>query len=193
MPPEFETVFVDENPDVVNALALCFGRKWPERLHFVLGNIFNSGPGVIATPTNSEGEMSTGFDLQLKMLFPNIEDRLQNYIHSLPSNRLKVGATVWIETGDRQYPAVILSPTFRTPWDLATPNRVYRAAFAVFRAAQTKGLTSYSAPRLLVPGFGTGVGGLAPEFAARKIVQAYCRAIETSNDCEISPDVLRLS
>ena len=30
--------------------------------------------------------------------------------------------------------------------------------------------------QLLIPGFGTGVGGLDPAVASRKIFQAYCRA-----------------
>src|SRR5215469_1230534 len=134
--PRFQTLFVDENPEVVNALAKTFGRSWPDNVRFVVGNVLGSGPGIIVTPTNSEGDMSGGLDLQLKTLFPHIEDRLQNYAHSLPSRRLKIEKTLWIETGKTDFPFVIFSPVFRTPWDLATPNRIYRASLAVFRSAQ---------------------------------------------------------
>lgn len=43
--PSFLTLFVDENPDVVNALAGTVGRKWPSFVRFVVGNVFRVGPG----------------------------------------------------------------------------------------------------------------------------------------------------
>lgn len=157
----------------------------------MVGNIFLNGPGILVTPTNSEGDMSAGFDLQLRSMFPSIEERLQSYIRTLPSRRLKIEASVWIETGNGDYPFVIFSPTFRTRWDLATPNRVYRAALAVFRSAQ--GYTSVrTVNKLLLPGFGTGVGGLDPMVASRKVFQAYCRAIETPIETSTTPVVIGL-
>jgi O-acetyl-ADP-ribose deacetylase (regulator of RNase III) len=72
--------------------------------------------------------MSAGFDLQLRTMFPHLETRLQEYIHTLPSKRLPVGTVVWVETGETQYPLVIFAPTFRAPWDLASLNRISRAA-----------------------------------------------------------------
>ena len=176
--PRFQTLFVDQDPEVVNALAGCFARRWPSFVRFIVGNIFRNGPGILVTPTNSEGDMSAGLDLQLRSMFPSLEERLQSYIRTLPSRRLKMEASVWIETGNGDYPFVIFSPTFRTRWDLATPNRVYRAALAVFRSAQAHGSVS-NVHQLLIPGFGTGVGGLDPVVASRKVFQAYCRAIET--------------
>lgn len=189
--PRFQTLFVDENPEVVNALAGSFARRWPSFVRFMVGNIFLNGPGILVTPTNSEGDMSAGFDLQLRSMFPSIEERLQSYIRTLPSRRLKIEASVWIETGNGDYPFVIFSPTFRTRWDLATPNRVYRAALAVFRSAQ--GYTSVrTVNKLLLPGFGTGVGGLDPMVASRKVFQAYCRAIETPIETSTTPVVIGL-
>ena len=176
--PRFQALFVDQDPEVVNALAGSFARRWPSFVRFVVGNIFRNGPGVVVTPTNSEGDMSAGLDRQLRSMFPGLEERLQSYIRTLPSRRLKIEASVWIETGNGDYPFVVFSPTFRTRWDLATPNRVYRAAFAVFRSAQAYGSVS-TVQTLLIPGFGTGVGGLDPLVASRRVFQAYCRAIET--------------
>jgi hypothetical protein len=40
--PAFETVFVDENPEVVNALADKFARRWSGSVRFVLGNLQRS-------------------------------------------------------------------------------------------------------------------------------------------------------
>ena len=137
--PTFQALFVDQDTEVVNALAGSFARTWPSFVRFMVGNIFRSGPGILVTPTNSEGDMSGGLDLQLRSMFPGLEERLQSYIRTLPSRRLRIEASVWIETGNGDYPYVIFSPTFRTRWDLATPNRVYRAAFAVFRSAQAYG------------------------------------------------------
>lgn len=41
--PSFEAIFVDENPEVVNALACAFGRSFSEAIRFVPGNIFSCG------------------------------------------------------------------------------------------------------------------------------------------------------
>jgi O-acetyl-ADP-ribose deacetylase (regulator of RNase III) len=173
----------------VNALAGSFARNWPSFVRFTVGNILRSGPGILVTPTNSEGDMSAGLDLQLKSVFPGLEERLQSYIRTLPSKRLKIESSVWIETGNPDYPFIIFSPTFRTRWDLATPNRVYRAALAVFRSAQAYGSVS-TEQQLLMPCLGTGVGGLDPLVASRKVFQAYRRAIETPG--EISPTAVPL-
>lgn len=189
--PSFLTLFVDENPDVVNALAGTFARRWPGFVRFVVGNLFRHGPGIIVTPTNSEGDMSAGLDLQIKTMFPSLEQRLQSYIRQLPSKRLKIEASVWIETGNGDFPFVIFSPSFRTRWDLATPNRVYRSALAVFRSAQGYGSIG-SVQKLLMPGFGTGVGGLDPAVAARRIFQAYCQAVEAPAIGPTTPLVLGL-
>ena len=189
--PRFQALFIDQDPDVVNALAGSFARKWPSFVRFMVGNIFRNGPGILVTPTNSEGDMSGGLDLQLKSMFPSLEERLQSYIRTLPSRRLKTESSVWIETGNGDYPFVIFSPTFRTRWDLATPNRVYRAALAVFRSAQAYGSVN-TVHQLLIPGFGTGVGGVDPLIASRKVFQAYCRAIETPIETPTTPVMLAL-
>ena len=98
---------------------------------------------------------------------------------------------MWIETGNGDCPFVIVSPTFRTRWDLATPNRVYRAAFAVFESAQAYGSVS-TVHQLLVAGFGPGVGGLDPLVSSRRVFQAYCRAVETPIEMPPTPVVLEL-
>ena len=118
----FETVFVDENPEVVNALAVSFGRKWPGAVRFTIGNILAAEPGVIVSPTNCYGDMGAGLDLQLRTWYTSLESRLQQYILLRPSRRLPIGAVVWIEKGDSNHPAVIFSPTFRTAQDLARPQ-----------------------------------------------------------------------
>ena len=157
----------------------------------MVGNIFRNGPEILVTPTNSEGDMSAGLDLQLRSMFPSLEERLQSYIHTLPSRRLKIEASVWIETGIGDYPFVVFSRTFRTRWDLATPYRVTRAALAVFRSAQAYGSVS-TVQTLLIPGLGTGVGGLDPLVASRKVFQAYCRAIETPIESPKTPVLIGL-
>ena len=85
--PRFQALFVDQDPEVVNALAGSFARKWPSFVRFVVGNVFRNGPGILDTPTNSEGDMSAGLDLQLRSMFPGLEERLQSYIRTLPRYR----------------------------------------------------------------------------------------------------------
>jgi O-acetyl-ADP-ribose deacetylase (regulator of RNase III) len=184
--PTFETLFVDENPDVVNALAKAFGRTWSDAVRCVVGNMFQNGPGVIVSPTNSEAELSAGLDLQLKTKFHGLEQGLHEYVRTLPSKRLKIETAVCFRTQDADFPLVIFSPVFRTPSDLATANRVYRAALAVFRSAKSMSVT----PRLLMPGFGTGVGGFDPEVVARRMFQAYCKALQEPIDRDNQPEFI---
>lgn len=193
MKPNFETVFVDENPDVVNALAAAFGRNFPDAVRFVPGNLFSCGPGTLVSPTNSEGDMSAGFDLQLRVMFPHLEHRLQHYIGELPSKRLPVGEVVWVETGAIEHPLVIFTPTFRARWDLASLNRISRAAFAVFSSVQANNQSRETelSRRILIPGFGTGVGGIQPIDAARKMFDAYRRALTIPESKMTLPHVLR--
>jgi len=172
-----ELAFVDESPDVVNALASAFGRRRPEHVKFILGNLFGCGPGVIVSPSNSEGELSAGVDLQLKMLFPELESALGEHIRREPTGRLQIGRPAWIETSNPDHPAVIFSALLSTPADLATPNRVYKASIAVFRFVLEHPFPT-QIRRVLFPGFGTGVAGLEPEIAARKMFQAYVHAVD---------------
>jgi O-acetyl-ADP-ribose deacetylase (regulator of RNase III) len=189
---DFEVLFVDESPDVINALASAFGRYSPGTVRFTIGNLFASEPGVLVSPTNSDGDMSAGVDLQLRSLFPHLESLLQTHILSLPSKRLSIDTVVLAKTGDATHPLVIFTPTFRTPWDLASQNRVYRAAVAVFLSVRAHNAMPdrEPIPKILMPGFGTGVGGLDPSLAARKMYQAYRHALSHSLDeCRL-PSIL---
>jgi O-acetyl-ADP-ribose deacetylase (regulator of RNase III) len=192
--PSFETVFVDENPEVLNALAASFGRRWPDAVRFVVGNILAAGPGAIASPTNAYGDMGAGLDLQLRIWCTSLESRLQQYILARPSRRLPIGAVVWAETGDNEHPLVIFSPTFRIASDLASANRVYRAAYAIFGSVLAHNARSPEKQvcKLLIPGLGTGVGGLDVTLAANKICQAYRRCLSTRIDEFESPTILRV-
>jgi O-acetyl-ADP-ribose deacetylase (regulator of RNase III) len=191
--PSFETLFVDENPDVISALAACFGRRWAENVRFKVGNIFAAGPGALVSPTNSFGDMSGGFDLQLSMMFPFLQDRIQTYISLQPSKRLSVGSVVWAETGDQAHPLVIFTPTFRTALDMATsPSRIYRAAFAVFTSVLAYNSTgpNQAVDRILMTGFGTGLGEMEATLSARKIFHAYSRAVAQEGIRDQCPAVL---
>jgi O-acetyl-ADP-ribose deacetylase (regulator of RNase III) len=54
-------------------------------------------------------------------------------------------------------------------------NRISRAAFAVFGSVQANNLNRKAEPihRILMPGFGTSIGGIEPIDAARKMFDAY--------------------
>jgi hypothetical protein len=86
-----------------------------DSVRFKAGNIFQAGPGVLASPTNCLCDLNGGLDLQLHTMFPFLQDRLQGYITSRASKRLPVGTTAWVETGDKAHPIIIFSPTFRRP------------------------------------------------------------------------------
>jgi hypothetical protein len=70
--PRFQTLFVDQDPDVVNALAGSFARKWPSFVRFMAGNIFRKSPGILVTPANSEGDSrlmpACGLKLEMEII-----------------------------------------------------------------------------------------------------------------------------
>jgi O-acetyl-ADP-ribose deacetylase (regulator of RNase III) len=191
--PGFETLFVDENPWVINAFAEAFGRSWPDSVRFNVGNIFRSGQGAIVSPTNCLGDLNGGLDLQLQARFDFLEARLQGYLGLLPSRKLKLGTAVWVETGDEEHPFLILAPTFRMPMDMASLNRIYSAAFAVFSSVLAYNAAKHDrpVPRIIMPGFGTGVGDMEPGAAARKVCSAYARALKESANNHNFPTILR--
>jgi O-acetyl-ADP-ribose deacetylase (regulator of RNase III) len=180
MPVSFNTVFVDENPEVINALASAFGRRFPDVVRFVMGNIFQHGPGMLVSPTNSRGEMSGGFDLQLACRFgTEFVQRVHTYIELHYGGILLIGQAVCVPTLDEVFPYVIFTPTVKSHLDLVEhAGDIREAARAAFKLALELNLQSKirKIDQLLVPGLGTGVAGLDAETAAREIVRGFSQA-----------------
>jgi len=177
----FNTVFVDENPEVINSLASAFGRRYPGFVRFVIGNIFQQGPGTLVSPANSRGDMGGGFDLQLACRFGvEFEQRVQSFIRLQYGGFLPIGQAICVPTLDAVYPYVIFTPTVESHLELVKhPRDVFKAACAAFKLAEqlNNQWTDRKIGQLFVPGLGTGVAGLDTESAAREILRGFSQAL----------------
>jgi O-acetyl-ADP-ribose deacetylase (regulator of RNase III) len=171
---------VDRNRDVIAALANAPGGQL-KYCTLKIGDILDEESGSLVSPANSKGDMGGGIDLAYSERFPHIEDRLRTYIMFYFGNNLEIGQAVVVPTLDPRFPYIVASPTVALAGDAATGESVYKA----MKAALTESLLynkkmiatnspSFSMIRhLLMPGLGTGSGGLSPEIAARSMRAAY--------------------
>jgi O-acetyl-ADP-ribose deacetylase (regulator of RNase III) len=175
---KIDIVFVDQNPEVVFAYAKWFGKYLNCRI--IQGNVFDHGPGVIAVPVNRHGDLTCGLGLQIAQRFiakMGIATRLQRYIAMEHGGQLQLGRVQIIPTYDEEFPLVIFISVTDRDFMLPDTAGIGRAAVAMFEEIgrfREKRKELYDIHRLIIPGFGTGSLGLAPEESAKSIYQA-CR------------------
>jgi len=130
---------------------------------------------AIVSPANSFGFMDGGIDLLYSKYFGwSLQTDLQALLAEQHYGELPVGQAVVVATGHDSIPFLVSAPTMRIPADISATVNVYlafRAALIAVLAhnARTKTLIQ----TLLVPGLGTGIGGVAPVAAARQMRLAY--------------------
>jgi O-acetyl-ADP-ribose deacetylase (regulator of RNase III) len=139
------------------------------------GDIFEHKADAIVSPANSFGYMDGGIDLLYSRYFGwELETNLQNLLSEKHYGELPVGQAVVLTTGHKSIPFLVSAPTMRVPTRIGETINIYLA----FRAALIAVLAhnANAAPpigSLLVPGLGTGIGGVTPERAARQMRRAY--------------------
>jgi O-acetyl-ADP-ribose deacetylase (regulator of RNase III) len=139
------------------------------------GDIFEHTADAIVSPANSFGYMDGGIDLAYSMYFGwEIEANLKALLSERHYGELPVGQAVVLPTGHAHIPFLISAPTMRIPASIGGTPNVYLAFRAALIAALSHNVASDTPIQsLLVPGFGTGVGKMAPEQAARQMRLAY--------------------
>jgi O-acetyl-ADP-ribose deacetylase (regulator of RNase III) len=163
----------DINTAVVEAWERAFADA-PEVL-VSHGDIFEHTADAIASPANSFGYMDGGIDLVYSMYFGfELEANLKNLLSERHYGELPVGQAVILSTGHAHIPFLVSAPTMRVPTSIGGTPNVYLAFRAALIAALSHNANADAPIRsLLVPGFGTGVGKVAPEQAARQMRLAY--------------------
>ena len=140
-----------------------------------VGNILNFTADAIVSPSNSFGYMDGGIDLAYRDFFgPEIEARLQRHIQTQHHGELPVGQAVVIDTQHHSIPFLVSAPTMRVPAVIEDTVNAYLAFRAALLAVQRH---NESAARpiksLMSPGFGTGIGAMDFQRAARQMAAAY--------------------
>jgi O-acetyl-ADP-ribose deacetylase (regulator of RNase III) len=123
----------------------------------------------LATPGNSFGAMSGGFDLAVRnMLGYDFQDYLQLEIMRAAPWGMPVGniMTLSLDPPDR-FANIIYAPTMRTP----SPARVLDIAYVM--SILTSEAFDNPEKTLAIPGLGTGCGNLSPADAAKAMRAGY--------------------
>ncbi len=164
--------------------------EWERAFADVPGVEVHNGPfqgkpcTALVSPANSFGHMGGGIDGAYTEEFGrDLPRTVQAVILAEHDGELPVGKafSVPIPGNDPDFKWLVVAPTMRTPMSLQGTANVYLAARAAFREARRRGFDS-----VLVPGMGTGAGGVDPATCADHMRAGYDAAMETER-----PRVLR--
>ena len=168
MGPKPKLTLVDVSHQVVDA--------WHEAFHphsevsILEGNIVELARDTVVSPANGYGDMGGGVDLAYRRHFgSDIQRRVQARIEEVCGSYLPVGEALLVDTGDENIPRMIVAPTMflPEPTDADSVFAATRAALSLAR--QHNDLIA----EIFCPGFGTGVGRVAPKAAADAMARAY--------------------
>lgn len=130
---------------------------------------------IIVCPINSLGEMSSGFSLLCKQVFPDAEDQIRELIekYGISSGKsrhfLEIGSAVITSTYK-----IIAVPTMYTNQVVKNTENAFYAFLAAKNLAQKINTQHPYAIRTLVcPGLCTGTGGMLPKISVDQIHKAY--------------------
>ncbi|MFZ5889602.1 MAG: macro domain-containing protein [Myxococcota bacterium] len=138
-------------------------------------DFFSLDADALVSPANSFGIMDGGLDLAIRArLGGDIEQRVQQRILSEHHGELPVGSAEVIETAHERWPFLVVAPTMRVPESVANTLNAY-LAFRATLLALSKHNSSSSKPirSVVVPGLGTGIGGIDPRRCAAQMRIAF--------------------
>ncbi|MBB4969158.1 O-acetyl-ADP-ribose deacetylase (regulator of RNase III) [Saccharothrix violaceirubra] len=135
---------------------------------------------AVVSPANSSGWMRGGIDAVYARAFPLVEANVRSAVLALHGGELPVGEAVLVPTGEIEPQWLVSAPTMRRPAETLPDDTVhpYLAARAVLRLWRDGRLEDGRPIRsvirtLVMPGLGTGIGGVAPGTCARQVAAAW--------------------
>ncbi len=150
-------------------------------------NLTEQAADAICNPANSLMYMGGGAAGALKRAGGEEIER-----EALGHAPVPVGKAVATTAGKLQARWVIHAPTMERPAMRTTTEKVYLATKAALECAQEAGAES-----IVIPGMGTGVGGVSPQAAAKAMVRAMkgFASVTTSLTkitlCDLSDEMVR--
>jgi O-acetyl-ADP-ribose deacetylase (regulator of RNase III) len=139
----------------------------------------------LVSPANSFGMMDGGMDAAITNFFGvALMNKVQQRILDDYWGEQPVGTSFIIETDHPSYPFLAHTPTMRVPMQIVGTDIPYIAMWAMLLAVAhhnrsrsvSKGASSESnrpISTIACPGFGTGIGRIPPQEAARQMALAY--------------------
>lgn len=167
-------ILVDYRQALVDAWSEAFEPYDTVEAH--ASDFFAHDADAMVSPANSFGIMDGGLDLAIReTLGGDIQREVQRVILERHHGELPVGAAEIAATGHRRWPFLVVAPTMRVPESVANTVNAYVAFRATLLAVVKHNLVHPDAPirSLLVPGLGTGVGGMEARRCAAQMRLAY--------------------
>ena len=134
---------------------------------------------IVFTPGNSYGQMTGGFDLAVRNVWPASEAYVQIAISEARNGMLAIGDYVMVSLPAAMplfpHKRLIYTPTMRIPMSIAGTENVYWAYRAAFQGLQraVRGMILNEDVVVLIPAFGTSAGHMDPIKAAMQCKLAY--------------------
>jgi O-acetyl-ADP-ribose deacetylase (regulator of RNase III) len=169
-----QTIFLrDRHASLVDAWTSAFSSF--DAVVPQLGDFFEQAADAIVSPANSFGIMDGGLDLAIRdTIGGGIQQKVQRIILERHHGEIHVGTAEVVETGHPKWPYLIVAPTMRVPESVAYTTHAYLAFRATLLAIRRfNDRRDQSIRSVLVPGLGTGIGGMAPRRCAAQMRIAY--------------------
>lgn len=151
------------------------------------GDLTKQAADAICNPANSLMYMGGGAAGALKRVGGEETER-----EALKHAPVPVGKAIATTAGKLQARWVIHAPTMERPAMRTTGEKVYRATLATLRCADEIGAGS-----VVIPGMGTGVGGVSCVNAAREMIKAIrevstiARSLKKIVLCDLDKDMVK--
>jgi O-acetyl-ADP-ribose deacetylase (regulator of RNase III) len=119
--------------------------------------------------------MDGGLDLAIRRTLGfEVQTTVQRVILERHHGEIPVGAAEVVETGHRRWPYLVVAPTMRIPESVAQTTNAYLAFRATLLAIRRYNAGHGSPIRsVVVPGLGTGIGGMDPRRCAAQMRIAF--------------------
>lgn len=129
----------------------------------------------LVSPANSFGMMDGGVDAAITKFFGiSLMERVQQKILDDYRGEQLVGTSFIIGTGHPQHPFLAHTPTMRVPMQIVGTDIPYVAMWAMLLAVEQHNRhADRQISTIACPGFGTGIGRIPPDEAARQMALAY--------------------
>ena len=131
----------------------------------------------LVSPANSFGMMDGGMDAAIISFFgKSLEEKVQQRILDDYLGEQPIGTSMIVETGHPQHRFLAHTPTMRVPMNIQGTDIPYVAMWAMLLAIRRHNKNANRKIKSVVcPGFGTGIGRVPYNEAARQMAIAYDR------------------
>jgi O-acetyl-ADP-ribose deacetylase (regulator of RNase III) len=162
---------VDKWKPLTDAWSEVFAEQ--ESIRVECGDFFRAADALVS-PANSFGIMDGGLDLAIRTeMGGDIQRRVQSVILDRHHGELPVGSAEVVETDSEKWPFLVVAPTMRVPEPVSNTLNAYLAFRAALLGVRTFNKEKIRIRSMVVPGLGTGIGGMDARRCAAQMRVAY--------------------